>query len=116
MTTRPEADSMDIQSNKGWYLRPSRGETQTFTAESNGLIVDKRGFGLVELGSAAAFGTMTFKVGHLADLSDGFIIDGLSMDLTTVNKSQQTDGLACYPYFQPISDGTPTGDLLISLT
>jgi len=115
--TKPEADSNDRQASKHFGLRPSRGETQTNTGDvSPFLIVEKRGYGLVALGSSAIMGNITFKVGHKADLSDGFVIADLTADMTAANASFDTERLATYPYFQPISDATPTGDLLISLT
>jgi hypothetical protein len=92
-------------------LRPVKGVTATFTADANGPIIDKRGFGLVGVSWPALAGrTLTWKVGITSALLRDH--SSASINLATAGATSLSD-LAEWPFIQPIIGGGAITDSLV---
>jgi len=114
MTT--EAQTMVKEQGGVGVRRPSRGLTQTFTAETDGLVINKKGYGLVGISwpAVAATETITFKVGLTAATATK-VHDAISIDVENAGATSISD-LAEWPYIQIIFSANATGAVEVALS
>jgi len=95
-------------------LRTTKGETQTFTAETDGLVINKRGYSLMGVSwPATGVGVLlTVKVG-LTIATCTRVHASISIDVETENSISISD-LAEWPCVQLIFSANITGDVEIA--
>ncbi len=105
------------QVSPGFPARATDGGTMNWTAETDGPIVDKRGFGIIELGYSAfsVAVTATIKAGNESDGSDFKTIASITID-TSIEDVFQTDKLAAMPFFRVILNAADTDSMIVALT
>jgi len=85
----------------------------TFSAETDGPIINKLGFGLLGISWPAGSGTLTFNVGVRSGSLRAH--DGISIDASSENATSISD-LAEWPFVQPIFSSAVTGVVPIALS
>lgn len=112
-----ERNNNPDQVSPGFPARATDGGKLTWTTETDGAIVDKRGFGIIAF-AHAAFGTAVSGVveaGNASDGSDFQDVDGLSFDLT-VAENFDTDKLAAWPFFRVVLNAGDTDSMIVGMT
>jgi len=106
-----------IKQKKGFVnpKRAFRGETQTFNNETDGDVIDKRGFGLLGINfpNAGPGQTVRFKVG-LTPTPSRFLRN-VTIDVST-EEGESISDLAEWPFIQPIFSTAITGDVEFALS